>query len=119
MSNPLRIAVSEEKGASPVTVLMLSGDLDSKTYQDLEGKAGELIAGGARRIVLELGGVAFMGSAGLRAMHGIAHRLQSAGGGAGLRIANPSPAVARVMKTLGFDQMFEIHGSLDEALGSF
>jgi len=119
MSHPLRIAVSEETGASPTTVLMLSGDLDSKTYLELESKAGQLIEGGARRIVLELGGVSFMGSAGLRAMHGIAHKLKAAGPDAGLRIANPSPPVSRVMKTLGFDQMFEIRGSLDEALGSF
>jgi len=119
MSNPLRIAVSEEKGDAPVTILHLSGDLDSKTYQDLETRAGELIAGGANRIVLELGGVTFMGSAGLRAMHGIANKLKSAGAGAGLRIANPSAAVSRIMKTLGFDQMFEIRGSLDEALGTF
>jgi anti-anti-sigma factor len=119
MSNPLRIAVSEEKGAKPITVLHLSGDLDSKTYQDLEAKAGEAIAKGADRIVLELSGVTFMGSAGLRAMHGISNKLKSAGAGGKLRLAHPSDAVARIMKTLGFDQMFEIFGSLDEAVQSF
>jgi hypothetical protein len=31
MSNELRIAVSEEKGNNPVTILYVSGDLDSKT----------------------------------------------------------------------------------------
>jgi len=118
MSTPLRIAVSEEKGESPVTILHLSGDLDSKTHSDLESKAAEAIEKGSNRILLELGGVTFMGSAGLRAMHGIANKLK-AGGGGQLKIANPSDAVARIMKTLGFDQMFEIHGSLEEALKSF
>jgi len=118
MSNPLRIAVSEEKGAVPVTVLYLTGDLDSKTYTDLEAKAGEAIAKGSNQLLLELSGVSFMGSAGLRAMHSISNKLKSAGGGK-LKIACPSDAVSRIMKTLGFDQMFDIHGSFDEAVKSF
>ena len=43
MSSNLRIAVSEEKGNVPVTILQLTGDLDGKTYQDLEAKAAEVI----------------------------------------------------------------------------
>ncbi len=119
MSTPLRIAVSEEKGESPVTILHLSGDLDSKTHSDLESKAAEAIDKGSRRLVLDLGGVTFMGSAGLRAMHGISNKLKATGGGGRLKIANPSDAVSRIMKTLGFDQMFEIHVSLEDALKSF
>ena len=119
MSTPLRIAVSEEKGETPVTILHLSGDLDSKTYSDLESKAAEAIDKGSRRLVLDLGGGTFMGSAGLRAMHGISNKLKATGGGGRLKIANPSDAVSRIMKTLGFDQMFEIHGSLEDTLKSF
>jgi len=50
MSNPLRIAVAEEKGNVPVTILHISGDLDSKTYTDLESKAGELIGQGSNNV---------------------------------------------------------------------
>jgi anti-anti-sigma factor len=119
MSNPLRIAVAEEKGNVPVTILHISGDLDSKTYTDLESKAGDLIGQGANNVLLDLGGVTFMGSAGLRAIHGIFKKLSAAGAGGKLKLANPSDAVARIMKTLGFDVIFEIHGTVDEALGSF
>ncbi|ODV10574.1 MAG: hypothetical protein ABT20_07810 [Rubrivivax sp. SCN 70-15] len=117
MSTALQMAVSDAAGAVPVTVLRVSGDLDSKSYPELEAKAGELIGAGKHRIVLDLSGISFMGSAGLRAMHGIVNKLKSADGGR-LVLLNPSDAAARVMKTLGFDQFFEIKPTLDEALAS-
>lgn len=121
MSSTLRIAVSEEKGDTPITVLQLTGDLDGKTYLDLETKANEVIGAGASNLLLDLSGVGFMGSAGLRALHGISHRIKTAGpNGAGqMKLLKPSDAVSRVMKTLGFDQHFSIHDDLDAALKSF
>lgn len=122
MSSNLRIAVSEEKGAVPVTILHLTGDLDGKTYQDLEAKAGELIGAGSGNLLIDLGGVGFMGSAGMRALHSIGNKLKTAGpgGSAGKMILlNPTEAVSRVLKTLGFDQAFSIHSSMDAALKAF
>lgn len=122
MSSTLRIAVSEEKGNVPVTILQLTGDLDGKTYQELDAKAGDLIGAGASNLLFDLSGVGFMGSAGLRALHAISNRVKTAGpnGSAGkMMLLNPSDAVSRVLKTLGFDQHFSIHHNLDEALKSF
>ncbi len=118
MSEALHIAVSEEKGNVPVTVIHVSGDLDSKTYQELEAKAGEIIGGGAKNILLDLSGIKFMGSAGLRAMHGISSKLKDSGGGQ-LKLLNPSDAVSRVMFTLGFDKFFDIKKDLNEAVKAF
>ena len=122
MSSTLRIAVSDEKGNAPVTILHLTGDLDGKTYQELEAKAGEVMGTGASNLLFDLGGVSFMGSAGLRALHAISNRIKTAGpnGSAGkMMLVNPSEAVSRILKTLGFDQHFIIHSNLDEALKSF
>lgn len=118
MSAALRIAVSEEKGNVPVTILHVSGDVDSKTYQDLESKAVDLIGGGAKNILLDLSAVNFMSSAGLRAMHGISNKLKGSGGGQ-LKLLNPSESISRVIKTLGFDRFFDIHTDLDEAIKAF
>ncbi|MBS1211442.1 MAG: spoIiaa [Proteobacteria bacterium] len=122
MSSALRIAVSEEKGNVPVTILHLTGDLDGKTYQELEAKAAEIIGAGASNLLFDLGGVGFMGSAGMRALHAISNKMKTAGpnGSAGkMTLLNPTDAVARVLKTLGFDQHFSIHTNLEEALKSF
>ncbi len=118
MSAALRIAVSEEKGNVPVTILHVTGDVDSKTYMDLESKASEVISAGASNILLDLSGVNYMGSAGLRALHGIVNKLKSSGGGK-MKLLNPSDAVSRVMFTLGFDKFFDIHKNLDEAVKAF
>lgn len=122
MNSTLHIAVSQEKGSVPVTVLYLKGDLDGKTYQELEAKADEVIGAGASNLLVDLGGIGFMGSAGLRALHAISNRVKTAGpnGSSGqLKLLNPSEAASRVMKTLGFDQYFSIQGDLEGALKSF
>ena len=85
-------------------------------------KASEVIGAGASNILFDLGGIGFMGSAGLRALHSISNRIKTAGpnGSAGqMKLLKPSEAVSRIMKTLGFDQHFSIHDDLDAALKSF
>jgi len=118
MSSTLHIAVADEKGRVPVTVFHLSGDLDANTQPDLEQKAEKLISGGARNILIDLGQVGYMGSAGLRAIHSISNMLKSSGGG-NLKLLNPSDAVQRVFFTLGFDRYFDIKHDLNEAIQSF
>ena len=122
MSSNLRIAVSEEKGKVPVTILQLTGDLDGKTYQDLEAKAAEVIGAGASNLLFDLSGVGFMGSAGMRALHAISNKMKTAGPGGSpgkMMLLSPTDAVSRVLKTLGFDQHFSIHTNLEEALKAF
>ena len=118
MSSALRIAVSEEKGSAPVTVLYLTGDLDGKTYQELETKAADLIGNGASNLLLDLSGINFMGSAGLRALHGISLKLKDSGKGQ-MKLLNPSDSVSRIFFTLGFDKHFSIFKDLDSALAAF
>ena len=120
----LNIMVGEAQGSVPVTVLRVEGDIDAATYKTLQDKATEVIDAGATHMLLDLGGVGYMGSAGFRALHAISNKL---GGGesAGLaksghlKLLNPTDAVARVIKTLGFDVYLDIFQDRDEALNSF
>lgn len=116
MSSTLRIAVAEEKGSAPVTVLQLKGDLDASTQPELESKAGDLIDKGATNLLIDLSEVGYMGSAGLRALHSISNRLPDSGQ---LKLLNPSGEVAKVFKTLGFDSYFDIQSDLEAAIQSF
>lgn len=120
----LNIMVGEAQGSVPVTVLRVEGDIDAATYKTLQDKASEIIDGGAKHVLLDLGGVEYMGSAGFRALHAISNKLggdDSAGlaKSAHLKLLNPSEAVARVIKTLGFDVYLDIFQDRDEALNSF
>ena len=120
----LNIMVGEAQGSVPVTVLRVEGDIDAATYKTLQDKATEVIDAGATHMLLDLGGVAYMGSAGFRALHAISNKLgggESAGlaKSAHLKLLNPTEAVSRVIKTLGFDVYLDIFQDRDEALNSF
>ena len=73
-----------------------------------------MIDGGATHILLDLGGVNYMGSAGFRAIHAMTNMLNDdASSGLSkspyLKLFNPTDAVARVIKTLGFDVYLDIY----------
>ena len=120
----LNIMVGQEQGNVPVTVLRVEGDIDAASHKTLQDRASELIDGGATNILLDLGGVDYMGSAGFRALHAIANQLsgEDASGlskSAHLKLLNPTDAVARVIKTLGFDVYLDIFQDKNEAVNSF
>lgn len=120
----LNILVGQAQGKAPVTVLRLEGDIDAATHKTLQDKAAEVIEAGATNILLDLGGVKYMGSAGFRALHAISNMLHKddAPGmmkSTHLKLLNPTDAVARVIKTLGFDVYLDIYQDKDAAVNSF
>ena len=120
----LNFMVGQEQGDVIVTVLRVEGDIDAATHKTLQDKAAELIEGGATHLLLDLGGVNYMGSAGFRAIHAITNMLgaeESAGLAKSpyLKLLNPTDAVARVIKTLGFDVYLDIFQIRQEAVNSF
>jgi len=120
----LTVLVAQEQGEVPVTVLRVEGDIDAATHGILEDKASEVISGGADRILLDLGGVPYMGSAGFRAIHAINNMLgqgtsAAQGKSEHLKLLNPSPEISRVIKTLGFDVFLEIYQDRRAAIQSF
>ena len=117
MSSKLHIAIADEKGKSPVKVVYLKGDIDAATHKDIESKANELLNGGSNNILIDLSEVDYMGSAGLRALNSIAKSVSASNGQ--FKLSNPSASVSKVMKTLGFDQFFDIHDSVNTAVGDF
>ena len=120
----LSIMIGQEEANVPVTILRLEGDIDAATHKSLEEKASEVIVAGATSILLDLGAVDYMGSAGFRAIHSISNMLDQ-GGSTGfskskhLKLLNPTDDVSRVIKTLGFDVYLDIFTDRDEAIRSF
>jgi anti-anti-sigma factor len=134
----MNITISQEQGKAPVTVIHIEGKLDGSNYKDLVTKGQELTQGGARNILIDLTDVDFMSSAGMVALHSIAKLLkgQTLGNEEGwsllhsidrerggpqkqLKLLNPQPKVARSLELAGFNQLFEIHTDLAQAIASF
>lgn len=132
----MEITVSQEAGRVPVTVLHIQGQVDVESYEQLQEQADASLAQGATYLLLDLSGVTFLSSSGLRAIHYIFDKVRAGlpeesdeqvraglrGGtfhSSHLKLANPSREVMAVLKLAGFDMFLEIHPNLKQAIASF
>jgi anti-anti-sigma factor len=102
---------------SNVTVVTVSGRVDSATAPELETALKQLVDSDKNRLVLDLAGVDYMSSAGLRAMVSTLKSVKRGNGD--LRLANPSSRVAEVLRLAGLTSIFSIYASQSEAVGSY
>ncbi|WP_436793540.1 STAS domain-containing protein [Actinospongicola halichondriae] len=92
-----RLAVSIDEG--PPATFVLAGDLDPHTSPMLQTKIDETLADGADTAVLDVAGVGFTDSAGLRVIADTHRRLSEAGGA--LVIRRPSAALEKLLAVTG------------------
>ena len=88
-----------------------SGDLDSSTAPTLREELGRHPS--PKRLIVDLGGVPFIDSAGLGALIGGIRRVREDGGEVAL--AAPRREVMTVLRTTGFDRMLPVTATLEEA----
>ncbi len=132
----MKIRIAQEQARVPVSVFYLDGSIHLGNAEQLEQAARTAANDGAQNMVIDLTNVPSMTSAGLRVLH-IIYKLLGTGGNhepraaasgepsssvgksAHLKLANPSPALRRVIEIAGFDTFLEIHGDVPEAVASF
>lgn len=95
---PLTIRVSKDDATGATVRVHPSGSLDSTTAPVLERELAPILAGAARVLVLDLGEVTFVSSAGIRVI--LAARKQMAGRGGSLLMANLQPPVAKAFEII-------------------
>ncbi len=132
----MEIQVSQEQGRVPVTVIRLTGELNVNTYNLLQDKAREAFDAGMHDLVIDLSGVPYVSSAGIRAITSVFRLLrgdspQEAPGAMQkglqdgtfksphLRLAGPVTNVAEVLRLAGADMFLEIHPTVAEAVAAF
>ena len=99
-----------------IRVLALEGRLDTDTSADLELAVQDLLQAGDRRfVVIDLQGVGYVSSAGLRVLLALAKSLEGKGR---LRLCALNQTVRQVFDVAGFTQLFSIFANRDAALGS-
>ena len=135
MSPSFQITIGMLPARVPLAILDVRGEIDAQTGPQLEAAAAEAQRQGARHLVLDLSGVSFMGSAGMRALIAIDEMLRAQTGQAGqgegqttatasfkspyLKLLSPPPAVARTLRISGFEMIFNIFSDRQAALDSF
>jgi len=122
--------ITTDRPSPDLAVISLAGELDGSNFERVIEAGREALAGGASRLVLDLGGLTYMGSSGLVAIHSIAlltrgrepinpedgwqaiHDIGSEaddGEGATVHLAGPGPSVSRVLERSGMTGLFPIH----------
>jgi anti-anti-sigma factor len=100
-----------------VTVIVVSGRVDSATAPELENSLKQLVESDKTRLVLDLAGVDYMSSAGLRAMVSTLKSVKRVSGD--LRLASPSQRVAEVLRLAGLTSIFSIYATQADAVSSY
>lgn len=110
----LKITVENHKRCSVVTPV---GRIDSSNANELDNTLKNLLDNETSNIVLELSGVEYMSSAGLRAIVSALREAKKKRGD--VRVATPSERVAEVFSLAGLLPLFETFDDLTTAVGSF
>jgi len=108
--------ISTEEMDGGVTKVALDGRMDIEGAAVVDLKMN-LIAGGARKLLIDLQKVSFLGSMGLRSIVIPARAVRSRGGK--VVLFAPTEMVATVLKTSGIDSLFPVHHDLAAAMAAF
>jgi anti-anti-sigma factor len=136
----MEITVSHEQGRVAVVVVKVTGQLDGQTYQSLIEKARDAYEVGARDILLDLGDLTYISSAGLVSLHTIAlmvrgealpdtkkswstlksmDKTRDGGKQQHFKLLNPRPEILNVLEMVGFSDFFEVFTDKQQAIDSF
>ena len=130
------IEVTQRQGKVPVTVIHVKGNVDASTYEAFQVAGEDAFNSGARYVLLDLTEVAYISSAGFRAISQIFKLLRShlsptaqtqmsqglkdgSYKSPNLKLLSPNQRVLEALKLAGFDTFLEIHDGLDKAVTSF
>jgi anti-anti-sigma factor len=105
--------IGEERAAGALVVAP-AGRLDSVTSSELEKHIASRLDAGARRLVVDLAGVEYISSAGLRVLLMAAKRLKEPP--AALVLCGMGPSVRAVLELTGFVPLFAIEPTREQAL---
>jgi anti-sigma B factor antagonist len=107
----------ETDNRESVSVMKVKGRVDSETAPELDDALTKLLQENRNQIVLNLQGVDFISSAGLRAVVKAYQAAKKAGGD--VRLASVSNPVEVILRTVGMMQMLQMYPTDQEAMASF
>jgi anti-anti-sigma regulatory factor len=130
--------ITTDRPSADLAVIGLAGELDGSNFERVIDAGRAARDGGARRIVVDLSGLTYMGSSGLVAIHSISlllrgqeppsaengwqaiHDIGNAeaddAGDAVLLLVGPPPSIERVLSRSGMLDLFPVHADRASAV---
>lgn len=108
----VEVRPSEEK--PDVSVVLLSGRLDMEAVESDSPRLQEALQQSAGGIVVDLGGVEFVSSSGVRML--LAADMDARGSGKAIALARAQPAVYKIFKVAGISDKFRFFDDAEAAV---
>lgn len=107
------ISAREEHGC---LVAVVRGRLDTVSAGEFELKMDGLMAGASRNVILDLSGLDYISSAGLRSILAFSRKVKGAGGG--MALCGVAGLPREVLLLSHFETVFPLHASVEDAAKS-
>jgi anti-anti-sigma factor len=105
-----------QEQAGDVAIVKLAGRLDSSSAQTTEESFAQMLGSGTPRLAIDMSGLEYISSAGLRVLLVVAKKVQQAKGK--MALFGLVPNVREVFSVSGFDKIFAIQSDADTAVAS-
>ena len=105
-----------EKIRKDISIIEISGRLDTITSKDLESRLNSLIEQDKGKIIVDLGGVDYTSSVGLRVL--LAALKKQKEKQKTLRLASMQPFVKDIFRITGLDRIFSIYPTQEDAIAN-
>ena len=99
-----------------IRIIGISGRIDATTSKDVEAALNASVDQNQSKIVIDLAGVEYISSVGLRVLLATLKKQRQKQGQ--LKLASLQPFVREVFEVTGFTKLFSIHPNRDDALKS-
>ena len=106
----------QQEEVNGTRILALTGRLDTETSADVELTLQDLLAAGERNFLIDMSGIGYVSSAGLRVLLATAKQLE--GGKGSLRLCSLNASVKQVFDVAGFSKLFSIFPSREVGLAA-
>ncbi len=106
----------ESRSANGILVATMKGRMDALTAPEFDIWFSERMQSGEHRLVLDMGGLDYISSAGLRSLLAAAKRIKSSEGA--VILSGVTGTVAEVLKMSGFMSIFNVVATSEEALSA-
>jgi anti-anti-sigma factor len=110
----MQITSRDEQG---VAVFVLVGRVDSAGAAEMDQALQGAAAAGKYKMVLDMSGVSYINSAGLRTLADVLTQNRANNGD--VRLVALNLKVERVFKIIGFDKFFQAYDTIEEAITNF
>ena len=115
MANSVTDLREDQKG--DVMTLRIKGRLDALTSPNAEKRIFDAINNGQQKVLIDLAGVTYLSSAGMRMLLSTSKKLRTLSGK--MAVCCTTVNVLDVLKMSGFDHVLELFKTEDEALKHF